>query len=116
ARERVRALISVGGSTGPEHFHRELGQILYTGCGVTRTAEGLTEAIDRIRDLRSRFWADLRVTGTDAQLNQVLELSGRVADFLELAELMCVDALDRDESCGAHFRNEHQTPAGEALR
>ncbi|HJC61670.1 MAG TPA: fumarate reductase/succinate dehydrogenase flavoprotein subunit [Candidatus Dietzia intestinigallinarum] len=116
ARERVRALISVGGATGPEHFHRELGRILYTGCGVTRTAEGLTEAIGRIRDLRARFWAELRVTGSGAQLNQVLERAGRVADFLELAELMCVDALDRDESCGAHFRHEHQTPDGEALR
>lgn len=116
ARDRVEALLSVGGSTGPEHFHRELGEILYTGCGVTRTAEGLTEAIDRIRDLRARFWADLRVTGSEGHLNPVLELAGRVADFLELAELMCVDALDRDESCGAHFRDEHQSPDGEALR
>ena len=116
ARDRVEALLSVGGTTGPEHFHRELGEILYSGCGVTRTAEGLTEAIDRIRDLRARFWADLRVTGSDGHLNPVLELAGRVADFLELAELMCVDALDRDESCGAHFRDEHQTPDGEALR
>ncbi len=116
ARERVDALLSVGGTTGPEHFHRELGQILYTGCGVTRTAAGLTEAIDRIRQLRERFWSDLRVTGGDGHLNPVLELAGRVADFLELAELMCVDALDRDESCGAHFRDEHQTADGEALR
>ncbi len=116
ARDRVRALVSVGGSTGPEHFHRELGEILYTGCGVTRTAEGLTEAIGRIRALRTRFWTDLRVTGTGEHLNQVLELAGRVADYLELAELMCVDALDRDESCGAHFRDEHQTAEGEALR
>ena len=116
ARQRVDALLSVGGTTGPGHFHRELGQILYAGCGVTRTAEGLTEAIDRVRELRARFWADLRVTGSGEHLNQVLELAGRVADYLELAELMCVDALDRDESCGAHFRDEHQTPDGEALR
>ena len=116
ARDRVRALVSAGGSTGPEHFHRELGRILYDGCGVTRTAEGLSEAIGRIRDLRARFWSDLRVTGTGEHLNQVLELAGRVADYLELAELMCVDALDRDESCGAHFRDEHQTAEGEALR
>ncbi|MGW8591289.1 fumarate reductase/succinate dehydrogenase flavoprotein subunit [Dietzia sp. NPDC055340] len=116
ARRRVDALLSVGGTTGPGHFHRELGQILYAGCGVTRTAEGLTEAIDRVRELRARFWADLRVTGSGEHLNQVLELAGRVADYLELAELMCVDALDRDESCGAHFRDEHQTPDGEALR
>ena len=116
ARSRVRNLLAVGGSTGPEHFHRELGEILYSGCGVTRTADGLTRAIERIRDLRTRFWTDLRVTGTGGHLNQVLELAGRVADFLELAELMCVDALDRDESCGAHFRDEHQTPDGEARR
>ena len=116
ARSRVRNLLAVGGSTGPEHFHRELGEILYSGCGVTRTADGLTRAIERIRDLRTRFWTDLRVTGTGGHLIQVLELAGRVADFLELAELMCVDALDRDESCGAHFRDEHQTPDGEARR
>lgn len=116
ARERVRDLLTVGGSTGPEHFHRELGEILYAGCGVTRTAQGLSHAIDRIRDLRARFWVDLRVTGTGTHLNHVLEHAGRVADFLELAELMCVDALDRDESCGAHFRAEHRTPGGEALR
>ncbi len=116
ARARVEALLAVGGTTGPGEFHRELGEILYAGCGVTRTAGGLSAAIDRIRDLRARFWADLRVTGTGQHLNQVLELAGRVADYLELAELMCVDALDRDESCGAHFRDEHQTPGGEALR
>ncbi|WP_042329864.1 fumarate reductase/succinate dehydrogenase flavoprotein subunit [Dietzia sp. UCD-THP] len=116
ARGRVEALLAVGGSTGPGHFHRELGEILYAGCGVTRTAEGLSTAIDRIRDLRTRFWSDLRVTGTGGHLNQVLELAGRTADYLELAELMCVDALDRDESCGAHFRDEHRTPGGEALR
>ena len=116
ARERVQNLLAVGGSTGPEHFHRELGEILYSGCGVTRTAEGLSGALDRVRDLRARFWTDLRVTGTGSQFNQVLEHAGRVADFLELAELMCVDALDRDESCGAHFRDEHTSTDGEALR
>lgn len=116
ARARVEALLAVGGSTGPAHFHRALGEILYAGCGVTRTAEGLTAAIGRIRDLRARFWSDLRVTGTGEHLNQVLELAGRTADYLELAELMCVDALDRDESCGAHFRDEHRSPGGEALR
>lgn len=116
ARARVQDLLAVGGLTGAEHFHRELGSILYTGCGVTRTAEGLTEAIARIRGLRTRFWTDLRVTGSGEHLNPELERAGRVADFLELAELMCVDALDRDESCGAHFRDEHQTPGGEALR
>lgn len=116
ARERVEALLSVGGSTGPEHFHRELGEVLYSGCGVTRSAAGLTEAIGRVRDLRARFWSELRVTGSSDHLNPVLEYAGRVADFLELAELMCVDALDRDESCGAHFRTEHQSRGGEALR
>ncbi|WP_347353142.1 fumarate reductase/succinate dehydrogenase flavoprotein subunit [Intrasporangium sp.] len=112
---RVAALLAVGGTRGPAHFHRALGEILYEGCGVTRDAAGLRRATEQVRSLRAQFWADLRVTGSGATLNQVLEKAGRVADFLELAELMCVDALDRDESCGAHFRAEHQA-AGEARR
>ena len=115
-RGRVDLLLSVGGTHGPDRFHRQLGEILYAGCGVTRTAEGLTKAIAEIRALRTDFWSNLRVAGSGNQFNQELERAGRVADFLELAELMCVDALDRDESCGAHFRAEHQTPDGEAQR
>lgn len=115
-RDRVDGLLAIGGTHGPEHFHRELGDILYAGCGVTRTRESLTAAIGRIRELRARFHTDLRVAGSGDRLNQELEHAGRVADFLELGELMCVDALDRDESCGAHFRAEHQTETGEALR
>ena len=83
---------------------------------MSRSAKGLTDAIDAIDELTAGFWADLRVTGSGAQFNQELEKAGRVADFLGLARLMCVDALDRDESCGAHFRVEHQTPDGEAQR
>ncbi|MFW0783991.1 fumarate reductase/succinate dehydrogenase flavoprotein subunit [Gordonia sp. CPCC 206044] len=115
-RARIARLTSIGGEQGPEHFHRRLGQILYRGCGVSRSVASLTTAIDEIRALSAEFWTDLRVTGTEGSLNQELERAGRVADFLELAELMCIDALDRDESCGAHFRIDHQSADGEALR
>ena len=89
---------------------------MWDKCGMARTKEGLTEALERIPAIREEFWKNLRVVGTGEGLNQQLEKAGRVADFLELAELMCRDALDRDESCGGHFRVEHQTPDGEALR
>ncbi len=115
-RARVDKLLSIGGTQGPDRFHRRLGDILYRGCGVSRSAQGLTEAIAEIDSLTDDFWSDLRVAGTGSQFNQELEKAGRVADFLGLARLMCVDALDRDESCGAHFRVEHQTADGEALR
>lgn len=115
-RARVQALLSIRGTQGPDRFHRRLGEILYTGCGVSRSAAGLTSAVDQIDQLAAEFWADLRVAGNGAEFNQELEKAGRVADFLGLARLMCVDALDRDESCGAHFREEHQTPDGEAQR
>jgi len=114
-RDRVDRLMSVQGEHGPTYFHRLLGDILYEGCGVERTRETLTTAIEKIRALRTRFWTELRVLGDDDRLNQELEKAGRVADYLELAELMCVDALDREESCGAHFRAEHQQD-GEAVR
>ena len=114
-RSRVDALLAIQGNHGPSHFHRRLGEILYEGCGVIRTRETLESAIASIRDLREEFWRDLRVVGTGERLNQELEHAGRVADYLELAELMCVDALDREESCGAHFRAEHQRD-GEAAR
>ena len=97
-------------------FHRQLGELLYRHCGVTRSAESLVVGIEAIRALRAEFWRDLAVVGGAAEFNQELERAGRVADYLELAELMCIDALDRDESCGAHFRTEHQSADGEAVR
>ncbi|MEO5745671.1 MAG: fumarate reductase/succinate dehydrogenase flavoprotein subunit, partial [Terracoccus sp.] len=114
-RARVDRLLTVGGSHGPSHFHRILGDLLYEGCGVTRTEPSLTATIAAVRQLREQFWSDLRIVGSAERLNQELERAGRVADYLELAELMCVDALDREESCGAHFRDEHQVD-GEAAR
>ncbi len=115
ARQRVSALLAVGGTQAPSAFHRRLGEILYRACGVARSRETLEAGIGQVRALRAEFWRDVRVSGTGTQFNQVLEKAGRVADFLELAELMCVDALDREESCGAHFRTEYQD-AGEARR
>jgi succinate dehydrogenase / fumarate reductase flavoprotein subunit len=115
-RERTRKLLAVNGSRSVDSFHRELGQIMWDKCGMARTAEGLSEALEQIPLLREQFWKDVRVLGSGAELNQSLEKAGRVADFLELAELICRDALHRNESCGGHFRVEYQTPDGEALR
>ncbi|OBA44822.1 fumarate reductase/succinate dehydrogenase flavoprotein subunit [Kocuria sp. ICS0012] len=112
----VQALVEIGGTQGPERFHRRLGDLLYKKCGVTRTAEGLAEGLRGIQELRREFWSDLRVQGRPDGFNQELERAGRVADYLDMAELMCLDALDRDESAGAHFREEHQTEGGEAQR
>jgi succinate dehydrogenase / fumarate reductase flavoprotein subunit len=114
--DRIAALLTVGGDRSVDSFHRELGRIMWEYCGMERTDAGLRKAIELIRSLRDEFWARVRVPGTGAELNQSLERAGRVADFLELAELMCVDALHRTESCGGHFRAESQTPDGEALR
>jgi succinate dehydrogenase / fumarate reductase flavoprotein subunit len=97
-------------------FHRELGTIMWDHCGMSRTADGLATALRKIPALREEFWQDVTVPGTGAELNQSLEAAGRVADFLDLGELMCRDALAREESCGAHFREEHQTAEGEAAR
>ncbi|MCH6472486.1 fumarate reductase/succinate dehydrogenase flavoprotein subunit [Sinomonas terrae] len=116
ARRRIGSLLAIDGRRTVESFHRELGSIVWEHCGMERTALGLREAIDAIGALREEFWADAKVTGTDGELNQTLERAGRVADFFELAELMCIDALHRDESCGSHFRSESQTADGEALR
>lgn len=113
---RIDRLLRNGGTTGPDRFHAQLGELLLRLCGVTRSAADLDRAIDAVRALREEFWRDVRVVGDGARLNQELERAGRVADYLELAELMCVDALDRDESCSAHFRVEHATAEGEALR
>ncbi len=115
-RERTSRLLAVRGSRTVASIHRELGKLMWEYCGMARDAAGLKTALAEIPRLRDEFWHDVRVPGTGAELNQSLEYAGRVADFLELAELMCVDALDREESCGAHFRVEHQTPEGEALR
>jgi succinate dehydrogenase / fumarate reductase, flavoprotein subunit len=114
--DRIQQLLKINGDRTPDSFHRELGRIMWEYCGMERTAEGLTKAIDEIRSLRDEFWKRVKVTGTNEELNQVLEKAGRVADFFELGELMCIDALHREESCGGHFRAEHQTPDGEALR
>jgi succinate dehydrogenase / fumarate reductase flavoprotein subunit len=115
-RERTARLLAINGSRTVMSIHRELGKLMWEYCGMSRDAAGLRTALVEIPKLRDEFWRDVRVPGTGAELNQSLEYAGRVADFLELAELMCLDALDREESCGAHFRVEHQTPDGEALR
>jgi succinate dehydrogenase / fumarate reductase flavoprotein subunit len=114
--ESTRRLLSVGGRRTSHSFHRELGKLMWEFCGMARTASGLKQAMERIPALRDEFWHDLSVPGIGEELNQSLEHAGRVADFMELAELMCRDALHREESCGGHFREEHQTPDGEALR
>ncbi|BCB90412.1 fumarate reductase/succinate dehydrogenase flavoprotein subunit [Phytohabitans suffuscus] len=113
---RVARLLSVDGDRTVDSFHRELGRVMWEHCGMERTDAGLREAVGEIRSLREQFWTRVRVPGGGDGLNQSLERAGRVADFLELAELMCVDALHRTESCGGHFRAESQTPDGEALR
>lgn len=115
-RARTEKLLSINGTRTVASFHRELGKIMWEYCGMARSAEGLKTALDLIPKLREEFWKNVRVPGTGAELNQSLENAGRVADFFELAELMCLDALKREESCGGHFRVEHQTPDGEALR
>jgi len=114
--EKVKKLLAVKGSRSVDSFHRELGRLMWDECGMSRNRAGLESAIDRVRALRERFWKDVFVAGSGADLNQSLEKAGRVADFLEFAELMCEDALHREESCGGHFREEYQTPDGEAKR
>lgn len=114
--ERVDRLIGIQGSTPAEHIHAQLGEILYEGCGVSRNEEKLAGAIARIRDLREAFYRDLFIPGAATAFNQELERAGRLEDYLQMAELMCVDALDRKESAGAHFREEYQTAEGEAQR
>ena len=113
---RTRRLLGVNGSRSVASFHRELGKIMWEYCGMARSASGLRRALELIPPLREQFWRDVRVLGAGEELNQQLDYAGRVADFLELGELMCTDALHREESCGGHFREEHQTPDGEALR
>ena len=114
--ERVKKLLSIKGKRTVDSFHRELGKIIWDYCGMARNEKGLTEAIAKVRALKAEFWTNVNVLGSGDELNQSLEKAGRVADFIELGELMCIDALDRKESCGGHFREEFQTPDGEAQR
>jgi succinate dehydrogenase / fumarate reductase flavoprotein subunit len=115
-RGRIDKLLSLNGSRTVDSFHKELGRVMWDYCGMERSEEGLRKALTRIRELKKEFWSDVRVLGSNEELNQALERAGRVADFFELGELMCIDALVRRESCGGHFRVESQTPDGEALR
>jgi succinate dehydrogenase / fumarate reductase flavoprotein subunit len=114
--ETIQKLLSIKGKRTVDSFHRELGRIMWEYCGMSRNAAGLEQAIGQIRELRDEFWQNVTVPGSGNDLNQSLEKAGRVADFLELGELMCIDALHRNESCGGHFREEYQTPEGEAQR
>ena len=116
AQNRINKLIAVQGKRSVDSFHRELGLLMWDQCGMARNRKGLTEAIDRIRGLRDEYWRDVRVLGSGTTLNQSLEKAGRVADFMEFAELLATDALHREESCGGHFREEYQTEEGEAAR
>ncbi len=113
---RIRRLLAIDGKRTVDSLHRELGKVCEDFCGMSRTREGLSGAIGKIQELREEYWQSVKVPGEAGDLNQALERAGRVADYFELAELMCRDALDREESCGTHFREEYQTPEGEALR
>jgi succinate dehydrogenase / fumarate reductase flavoprotein subunit len=114
--QRTAKLLAIRGSRSVDSFHRELGLLMLDRCGMSRTREGLTDAVEQIQALREAYWNDVTVPGDGAELNQELEKAGRVADHMELAELMCRDALQREESCGGHFREEYQTDEGEAKR
>ena len=114
--ERTARLLAIDGTRTVDSFHRELGKVMWDYCGMARNARGLAYALEKIPEIRADFWRNVDVPGSAAELNQALEKAGRVADFLELGELICRDALERRESCGAHFREEFQTPDGEALR
>ncbi len=114
--QRIETLLSINGSSTVESLHRQLGRVMWDHCGIVRSREGLEQALQEIPKLRDKFWSDLKIAGHGEQLNQSLEHAGRLADFLEFGELMCRDALQRDESCGCHLREEHQTEDGEALR
>ncbi len=115
-KERLNKFLNIKGERSADSFHKELGKIMWDKCGMARNKAGLEEAITKIPELREEFWKNLKVPGAGETLNQELEKAGRVADFLEFGELMCRDALHREESCGGHFREEHQTPEGEAKR
>ena len=112
----TKKLLNGNGNRTVDSFHRELGKIVWDYCGMARNEAGLNKALSLIPALREEYWKNVRVLGANEEFNQSLEKAGRVADFFELAELMCIDALHRRESCGGHFREEYQTPEGEALR
>ncbi|MBC8033854.1 MAG: fumarate reductase/succinate dehydrogenase flavoprotein subunit [Chitinophagaceae bacterium] len=114
--DRINRLMSIQGKQTAESFHKRLGKIMWNKCGMARSEEGLKEAIEEIRALKKEFWSDLRIPGIVEEMNPELDKANRVADFIELGELMCIDALDRNESCGGHFREESQTEEGEAKR
>lgn len=114
--ENINKLLSINGSQTVDSIHKKLGNLLIDKVGMSRSEQGLKKAIQEVKELREEFWNDVKVVGTGKDLNQTLERAGRVADFLELGELMAVDALNRNESCGAHFREEYQTEEGEAIR
>ena len=115
-RERIDGLMSTGGKTAPQVFHRRFGEVMLSKCGMSRSADGLHEALGKISEIKEEFKTDLRVDGSPDTFNQTLDYASRLSDFFELGELMCLDALRREESCGGHFREEHQTEDGEALR
>ena len=116
ANDRMKRLVGIKGKRAADSFHRDLGKIMWENCGMARNTASLTTAIQDIGALKEEFWRNVNVPGSDADLNQALEKANRIADFMELGELMCRDALEREESCGGHFRTEYQTPDGEALR
>jgi succinate dehydrogenase / fumarate reductase flavoprotein subunit len=115
-KQRNKRLLGINGKRTVDSFHRELGRVLWDNCGMARSEASLIAALEQIPAIRAEFWENVNVPGENEELNQSLEKAGRVADFMELAELMCIDALHRTESCGGHFRLESQTPDGEALR
>jgi succinate dehydrogenase / fumarate reductase flavoprotein subunit len=114
--EQTKKLLGIKGKRTVDSFHRELGKLMWDNCGMSRNAKGLQDALGKIAGLEQEYWKNVTVAGDGDELNQSLEKAGRVADFFELAQLMCRDALERNESCGGHFREEYQTPEGEALR
>jgi succinate dehydrogenase / fumarate reductase flavoprotein subunit len=115
-RDLTRRLLAAKGKRTVQSFHKELGRVLWEHCGMARNETGLKQALGLIPALREQFWKEVNVPGSDTELNQSLERAGRVADYFELAELLCLDALERRESCGGHFREEFQSPEGEAQR
>jgi succinate dehydrogenase / fumarate reductase flavoprotein subunit len=114
--DRINTLMNIKGKQSVESFHKRLGKIIWDKCGMARNEEGLKQAIAEVQALKAEFWSDVRIPGGINEMNPELDKANRVADFIELGELMCKDALNRNESCGGHFREEYQTPEGEALR
>src|SRR6185503_19375752 len=114
--DRINTLMNIKGKQSVESLHKRLGKIMWEKCGMARSAKGLEDAIREFQQLKKEFWTDLRIPGAIDEMNPELDKAGRVADFIELGELMCIDALQRNESCGGHFREEYQTPDGEAMR